>query len=196
MKCPYCGTENAEDAKECEACKASFETPEVIEENPESNITLTLGNAQAQMQEAPKLTAAPLPVLEEEEKPKTLTEQFIEQKKKEKKERPVLAEASHSSSSSKSSFDMNRVYAALSYFSLLGFLISYYLTQDKRNPFVKTHLNQGLIVGLAFAVGRMIPYIGIFIRIAAYVFFILGVYYSVTGQDKKLPLIGDYELIK
>ena len=57
MKCPYCGTENLEDAKECTACKASLETPEVIEEDSDSNITLTLGNAQAQMQEAPKLTA-------------------------------------------------------------------------------------------------------------------------------------------
>ena len=195
MKCPYCGTENLEDAKECTACKASLETPEVIEEDSDSNITLTLGNAQAQMQEAPKLTAAPLPVLEKEEQPKTLTEQFIAQKEKERQERPVLTEDSKVEPSAKPSFDKERLFGVLCYLNMLGVAVSYFFTRDKQTSFIKTHLNQGFIINLAFILGRYIPIIGSYIRFACFIAACVGIYYSATGQDKKLPVIGDIKLL-
>ncbi len=194
MKCPYCGTENKEDAVECIACQAKLVTPEEVEEEPESNITLTLGNAQAQMQEAPKPVAAPLPVLEKEETPKNLTQQFIEQKEKERENRPLTESKPKPATSS--SFDTERIFGALSYLHIIGWIIAYFLTNKNQSRFMKTHLNQGLVINAAILLGNYIPFVGGIIRIAAFVLALIGIYYSATGQDKKLPYIGDIEIFK
>lgn len=190
MKCPYCGTENAPENKECIACQASLVVPENPSLVEEGIATVAVGNAQAQMQEEPK--AAPLPVLEKEEKPKNLTEELIAQKERERANRPKKTVQEQRPLPT---FDSKRLYGVLCYVTLLGTMIAYLATRENRDSYMKTHLNQGLIIGVAGLLSGF-PLIGNILYIASGIATLFGIYYAVTGQDKKIPIIGEFEILK
>lgn len=71
------------------------------------------------------------------------------------------------------------------------------LTDHKNNPFVKFHINQGIlltILWVAILIIGYIPYIGGVISwiggIAVFVLAIIGIINSVNMEQKPLPLIG------
>jgi uncharacterized membrane protein len=89
--------------------------------------------------------------------------------------------------------------------SYLGILIIVPLVSDdaKKSPYAKFHLNQGLVLLIASVVMSFvwaIPIlgwiVGFFGGIFVFVLWIMGIVSAAQGQMKRLPLIGDIELIK
>lgn len=80
------------------------------------------------------------------------------------------------------------------------------LTDQKDSKFVKFHVNQALnlilIGGAAYAVASIlaIALIGFLllpiIGVAMFILWIIGLIGALNGEMKKLPIIGDIELIK
>ena len=94
----------------------------------------------------------------------------------------------------------NKLISVLCYFGLL-FLIPYLTKPD--SPFVRFHSNQGLVLMLfviAARVAAIIPILGWIIGIACWAFalvcFIIGIINVCNGDMKKLPIIGEIEILK
>lgn len=98
--------------------------------------------------------------------------------------------------------EANRTMAYLCY---IFFLIP--LFASKESPYVRFHLNQGIllwIVGIVLNIPAGIlggiPVIGLIIRIAVYLItlglFIFGIMAVNKGQAKELPLIGGIKILK
>jgi uncharacterized membrane protein len=94
--------------------------------------------------------------------------------------------------------EKNKVNAVLSYFGIL--IIIPLLSDDaKKSPYAKFHMNQGLVLTIAgFLSGLVvwIPVLGWALGIALFVIWIMGVIGAVQGEMKKVPLLGNIELIK
>lgn len=93
-----------------------------------------------------------------------------------------------------------KLFSVLSYFGILWIVG---LLAAKDDPYVKFHVNQGLLLFLlevAASIVMVIPIIGWIVGAVAYVFsfvcFIMGVINAVQGNMKPLPLIGKLELVK
>lgn len=95
-----------------------------------------------------------------------------------------------------------KIMAALAYLGILFFLP---LVTNPESKFGKFHANQGLLLLIASliinAVGTLIPVIGWFLilplgNIFLVVLFIMGLVNAFGGQMKRLPLVGNYDLIK
>jgi len=67
------------------------------------------------------------------------------------------------------------------------------LTDAKKDPFVKYHVKQGLVLFIAgFIAGFVtwIPFIGWLIGIFVFVIWIIGISNAASGKKKPLPVIG------
>jgi len=86
----------------------------------------------------------------------------------------------------------------------LGFLwIIPLLTDSKNDPFVKFHINQGIVLTLLFVAAmviNVIPILGQIISfiasIAGMVFAIMGIINATKMEEKPLPLIGGIQIYK
>lgn len=95
-----------------------------------------------------------------------------------------------------------KIMAALAYLGILFFLP---LITHPESEFGKFHANQGLLL-LIFSVGGniiggIVPIIGWFlilpaVGIASLVFFVMGLINALNKEQKRLPLIGKWDLIK
>ena len=102
----------------------------------------------------------------------------------------------------KADIEKNKVWAAISYLGLIGIIIAL-VCEAKDSPFVKFHLNQslGLLIAslVAFAVS-MVPILGWIIApliwLVVLVFMVMGIINAAQGELKRLPLIGNFDLIK
>lgn len=79
----------------------------------------------------------------------------------------------------------------LAYIGIVFWLVAY-MAGDKEGA--KFHLNQALVIHI-FAFLTVIPVVGIFIGIAAFVFWLLGFISAIKQEEKKVPLIGDIQLL-
>lgn len=94
----------------------------------------------------------------------------------------------------------SKLFAVLSYFFWVGFIISFIL-RDKDDTLVRRHLNQALIIHiistLAGFVGRLG---GIFATAASivgfgcFILFIMGFVRAIKMSEEPLPIIGEYTL--
>lgn len=96
--------------------------------------------------------------------------------------------------------EQNKVYAVLAYIGIL-FLVA--LLAAPESKFAKFHANQGcvlFIASVAFGFVWVIPIlgwiIGFFGGIFTLVLAIMGIVNAANGEMKKLPIIGDIEIIK
>ncbi len=98
----------------------------------------------------------------------------------------------------------NKGMAVLSYFGLL-ILIPVFIARN--DPFVRYHINQGLVLflvdiicGIIGSIIGAIPVVGGIITLALgiviFVLFIIGIINAVKGEMKPLPLIGGIEILK
>lgn len=103
---------------------------------------------------------------------------------------------------SKGDVEKNKVNAVLSY---LGILIIVPLVSEdaKKSPYAKFHLNQGLVLLIAsFALSFVwvIPVlgwiVGFFGGIVLFVIWVMGLVSAFQGTMKKVPILGDIELVK
>ncbi len=102
--------------------------------------------------------------------------------------------------SSSSDVEKNKVFGVLAYIGIL-FLVP--LLAAPESKFAKFHANQGLtlfIVEVGLSMIAIIPILGwlvwFFGSIACLVLAIMGIINAAGGKMEKLPLIGNFELIK
>ena len=98
----------------------------------------------------------------------------------------------------------------LAWLSYLGFLFLIPLLVYRDSPYTKFHVNQGIvlfiaevILGIVITVLGFIPIIGVILSlilnllyIVTFVFAIMGIVFSLQGQAKRLPIIGNIDLYK
>lgn len=92
-----------------------------------------------------------------------------------------------------------KVTGIVAYLTIFGWFVAY-LAGDRNGA--KFHLNQGLVVHLAFIilfVMARIPVVRIFasiLQIAVLVVGIMGLVYAVREQDYEIPILGCVKLFK
>jgi len=69
-----------------------------------------------------------------------------------------------------------------------------FLAGDKENA--KFDLNQGLILSIAGVVCTIIPVIGWIVGIVVLVFSIMGIINATKNEEKALPVIGSWKILK
>lgn len=98
----------------------------------------------------------------------------------------------------------NKIMAVIGYIVPILFFVPL-ISEAKNSPFAKFHANQQLNLLLAAiavnVVGTIIPFLGWFIilpigSILLIVLAIIGIINAAKGEMKKLPVIGEYQLIK
>jgi len=93
----------------------------------------------------------------------------------------------------------NKVMAVLCYFGILWVIPL--LTDHKNEPFVKFHINQGILLTIAWVaiwvaglIIGLIPVLGPIVnwlaRTALFVLMVLGIINSINMEEKPLPVIG------
>lgn len=93
----------------------------------------------------------------------------------------------------------SKLYAVLSYLSVLIVIPA---IAAGRDPFVRFHLNQGLILliaNLVFGCISFIPHLtlaGDLLNVVVLVLSIMGIVFAVQGKEQELPLIGKIRLIR
>jgi uncharacterized membrane protein len=102
----------------------------------------------------------------------------------------------------KEDIEKNKMNAVLSYIGIL-ILVPLLSDEAKKSPFAKFHLNQGLVLliaEIALSVVWMVPVLGWLVGfvggIALFVFWIMALIGAVNGEMKRVPILGDIELIK
>lgn len=96
--------------------------------------------------------------------------------------------------------------AIVSYITWIGFLIAV-LAGDQRDPFVRFHENQALVLNLFSLVGGIvggllcfIPILGALITgiisLFFFILFIMGIINAAQGDFKELPVIGSVRILK
>lgn len=97
-----------------------------------------------------------------------------------------------------------RLYSVISYFTWIGWLISYFL-RDKNDNVTRQHVNQALILNICNTVisilsnlfnsnGVMTIVIGV-VSLALLVIEIIGIVRAFQMSDKPIPVIGEVRLI-
>lgn len=94
----------------------------------------------------------------------------------------------------KADIDKNKTMAILAYFIFFLPL----LTDAKDSKFAKFHANQALLVTLIYIAGFVLTFllIGFLVYILGFVLWIMGIISAANGEMKRLPLIGNIEIIK
>lgn len=114
----------------------------------------------------------------------------------------VTAPAHKGSEGKKENIDDVKVVSAVAYLGILFFIP---MITNPKSKFAMFHANQGLlllITGIIInVVGTFIPLIGWFIilplgAIFTVVLFIMGLVNALGGHKKRLPLIGNFDIIK
>jgi len=102
-----------------------------------------------------------------------------------------------------SDVEKNKAMAIIGYIFPILFFVPL-ISDAKDSPFAKFHANQQLILLIAAilinVVGSIIPFLGQFIilpigAVVILVLAIMGLINAVKGEMKKLPIIGDFEII-
>lgn len=125
---------------------------------------------------------------------------FVIIKNNEKVERYMEVKENKVFEFTKEDIEQNKIMGVLAY---ILFLIP--LLAAKESPFAKFHTNQGLLVFLAGLavniVGAIIPFIGWMLilplgNLAVFILAIMGIINAINGKAKKLPIIGNIEILK
>lgn len=94
----------------------------------------------------------------------------------------------------------NRTLSIISYISIVGWLIAYFMGKEKMDMLLKYHLRQSLglaIVSILFSVAlnivaTIVPALGILgiISLAFLLLWVIGIINAANGAQKPLPVIG------
>ncbi len=99
-----------------------------------------------------------------------------------------------------STIEEGKTIAIISYVTLLGTLIAYFMNKDKNNEFAKFHIGQalrawlaGIVISIIGTVLVMVTGIGIlgYLSYAGMILAILGLINAVNGKTEKIPLVGN-----
>ncbi|MBT8264905.1 MAG: hypothetical protein KJO41_03000 [Bacteroidia bacterium] len=89
-----------------------------------------------------------------------------------------------------------KIPAIIGYLTIIGFIVGYFMNNDKKNPFASFHLRQSIGLWLSFfAVGIVVSTLDFWIvRLSFYIFFgvlfLFSLMTAVTGRADAAPLVG------
>ena len=83
-----------------------------------------------------------------------------------------------------------KLFSILAYISV-GWLLGLLITPEKTSPFVRSHVNNGIVLCITGAVLACIPFLGWFCEIAVVVFMVMGIIAAAKTQYFTIPVIGD-----
>lgn len=86
-----------------------------------------------------------------------------------------------------------KVTGIVAYIGLIGWLIAY-LAGDKEGA--KFHLNQGLVLWIAGIICAIIPCLNAILLIVYLVLVIMGIVSAAKEEEKPLPIIGGFKILK
>lgn len=100
----------------------------------------------------------------------------------------------------------DRTVAILTYITIIGFIIAIVMHSSKKTPLGAFHLRQGLgllvtglVIWLPCVILSMIPFVNLLmvlvwplVGISLFVLWIMGLIAAVNGQQKLLPVVGEY----
>lgn len=95
---------------------------------------------------------------------------------------------------SKDEIEKGKTMAIVTYLGLIGFIVAL-ATDGKKNEFTRFHMNQALPLVLAVFVS-WIPFIGWIVALGVLVLWVMGIIAAANGEMKRLPIVGNIELIK
>lgn len=86
----------------------------------------------------------------------------------------------------------DKTVAILSYITLIGWIIALVLHQNNKTSLGAFHLRQTLGLFLTGFILGWIPIVGWIIALVLFVFWIIGLINAVNGEEKPLPLLGEF----
>ena len=100
--------------------------------------------------------------------------------------------------------DNGKTIAVISYLTLIGWIIAYVMYGNNKTPLAAYHLRQTLtlylvslglwaidmILMLIPVIGFIIGILMIFVYIALFVFWVMGLISAINGQEKPMPFFG------
>lgn len=95
--------------------------------------------------------------------------------------------------------DEGKTTGIIAYITIIGLIIAFVKNNDVKNTFASFHIRQMLgisVTGLALTFINIIPILGTLISLIGTLFvivlWIIGLLSAVNGEEKKVPLLGDY----
>ncbi|WDE07749.1 hypothetical protein SG34_013115 [Thalassomonas viridans] len=99
---------------------------------------------------------------------------------------------SHYHTESKTTYEMAKIVAALSYLTIIGWMLAIILYGFHKSTFARFHLRQSLGLIITAAVLSFIPLIGWLLNIGVVFLWFLALYYALAGHKRSVPLLGDF----
>lgn len=81
----------------------------------------------------------------------------------------------------------------VAYLTWIGWLIAFF-AGDKEGA--KFHLNQALVLAIAFIVCGIVPFVGWVAEIFVIVCWFIGFIGAINGEENEIPLLGKIKIIK
>lgn len=89
-----------------------------------------------------------------------------------------------------------KLFSILAYVGLL-WLLGLLIAPEKTSPFVRNHVNNGIVLCIIEAILACIPFVGWVAEIAVVVFAIMGIIAAAKDQYFTIPLIGEkFKILK
>ena len=89
-----------------------------------------------------------------------------------------------------------KLFSILAYISVL-WLLGLLITPEKTSPFVKNHVNNGIVLCITGAILACIPFIGWIAEMAVIIFMVMGIIAAAKTQYYTLPLfLGNFKIVK
>ena len=82
--------------------------------------------------------------------------------------------------------------AIISYITFIGLIIAIVMNAEKKNSFAKFHIRQSLLLVLTSIVVSLIPLLNFILWVIVLVLWIMGIIYAINGEEKKIPILGEY----
>jgi len=98
----------------------------------------------------------------------------------------------HSETQTKHQYDMEKVVAVVSYFSIIGWLIAMLMYGQYKSSFARFHLRQSLGLVVLSAILSFIPLIGWVLNLGVIFFWFVAVYHCFIGQQYLVPAVGEF----
>ncbi|MBR2550995.1 MAG: hypothetical protein IKE92_13450 [Clostridiales bacterium] len=90
----------------------------------------------------------------------------------------------------------SKLFAILSYVGLL-WLLGLLISPEKTSPFVRNHVNNGIVLCICEAILACIPFVGWVAEIAIVIFAIMGIIAAAKTQYYTLPIfLGKFKILK
>lgn len=96
---------------------------------------------------------------------------------------------------SNNSVEEGKTMAIISYITVIGTIIAYFMNKDKNNDFAAFHIRQMIGIFLIFLIAIPLEKVNMMlswgVNIFGMVLWIMGLIGAIQGKENKVPLLGD-----